>query len=145
MNIRICWVCVMECVCARLDLDLYSHLKDLLGNGVRTHVNSKGKIPSTGGSEEDRTCDTASRRTTRPTHYQPSYSGPQKVGFKPHVSHSQGRHLPTMPPKQINAQQWSLCGYDQDSQIDILCSPLCSLWKKFTHFLHMPQNVRTFT
>ena len=28
----------------RLDLSLYSHLKEFWGNGVRTHVNSKGKI-----------------------------------------------------------------------------------------------------
>ena len=45
-------------------------------NGVRTHVNSKGKIPCTGDSEEDWTHDTASRRTASPTHYQLSYSGP---------------------------------------------------------------------
>ena len=31
----------------RLVLGLYSHPKELLGNGVRTHVNSKGKILST--------------------------------------------------------------------------------------------------
>ena len=31
----------------RLDPSIYSHLKEFLGNGVRTHVNSKGKIPST--------------------------------------------------------------------------------------------------
>ena len=31
----------------RLDLGLYSYLKEYLGNGVRTHVNSKGKIPCT--------------------------------------------------------------------------------------------------
>ena len=47
----------------RLDLGLYSHPKEFWGNGVRTHVNSKGKIPSPGkkfSSEEDRTRDTAS-------------------------------------------------------------------------------------
>ena len=32
----------------RLDLCLYSHPKEFWENGVRTHVNSKGKIPSTG-------------------------------------------------------------------------------------------------
>ena len=32
----------------RLDLGLYSHPKEFWGNGVRIHVNSKGKIPSTG-------------------------------------------------------------------------------------------------
>ena len=31
----------------RLDQGLYSHPKVFWGNGVRTHVNSKGKIPST--------------------------------------------------------------------------------------------------
>ena len=29
----------------RLDLGVYSHLKESLGNGVRPHVNSKGKSP----------------------------------------------------------------------------------------------------
>ena len=33
-----------DCV-HRLDLGLNSHPKEFLGNGVRTHVNSKGKIP----------------------------------------------------------------------------------------------------
>ena len=35
-----------------LDLGLYSHPEEFLGNEVRNHVNSKSKIPSTGGSEE---------------------------------------------------------------------------------------------
>ena len=38
------------------DLGLYSHPKEFGGNGVRTHVNPKGKISSTGGSEG---CQTA--------------------------------------------------------------------------------------
>ena len=46
MNVRIflslCNVCVH-----RLDLGLCSHLKEFLGNGVRTHANSQGKILST--------------------------------------------------------------------------------------------------
>ena len=53
----------------RLDLGLYSHPKEFLGNGVRNHVNSKAKIPSTGGSEEVQTHDAASCRTASPTHY----------------------------------------------------------------------------
>ena len=32
----------------RLDPGLHSHPKEFLRNGVRTHDNSKGKIPSTG-------------------------------------------------------------------------------------------------
>ena len=61
----------------RLDLSLYFHPKEVfLGNAVRTHADSEGKIPSTGGSEEDRTHDTASRRTASPTHNPLSYSSP---------------------------------------------------------------------
>ena len=52
----------------RLDLDLYSHRKEFLENGVKTHVNSKGKIASTRCSEEGRTGNTASGRTASPTH-----------------------------------------------------------------------------
>ena len=59
-----------------LDLGLYSHPKEFWGNEVRTHVNSKGKIPSTGSSEEGRPCDAALHRTASPTHYRLSYSGP---------------------------------------------------------------------
>ena len=57
----------------RLDLSLYSNPKEFLGNGVRTHVNSNGKIPSTGKKfslEKDRTHDIASHRTANPTHCQ---------------------------------------------------------------------------
>ena len=60
----------------RLDLGLYSHLKEFSGNGVRTHVNSKRKIPSTGSSEEGQTRDATSHRTGSPTHYWLSCSGP---------------------------------------------------------------------
>ena len=65
----------------RLDLGFHSNPKEFMGNGVRSHVNSEGKISSTGGSEEVRTCDAAPRRTTSPTHYRLSYSGPQWTGW----------------------------------------------------------------
>ena len=38
----------------RLGLGLYSHPKEFWGNGVRTHVNSKGKNPSTGNDSPQR-------------------------------------------------------------------------------------------
>ena len=57
-RMSMCWnACIL-----RLDLSLYSHPKEFLGNGVRTHINSKGKIPSTGRSE-DWTHDATSHRT----------------------------------------------------------------------------------
>ena len=48
----------------------------VLRNGVRTHVNSKRKIPSTVGSEEGRTRSAGSRRTVSPRHYRLSYPDP---------------------------------------------------------------------
>ena len=56
----------------RIDQTSVYTLIQFRGNGVRTHVNSKRKIPS----EEDRTSTAASRRTTSPTHFKLSYSSP---------------------------------------------------------------------
>ena len=63
----------------RLDLGLYSHPKEFFGNGVRTHVTSKGKIHSTEkiilrGESNPRHCiKQDSERNTLPM----SYSSPQ--------------------------------------------------------------------
>ena len=65
----------------RLDFGLYPHPKEFWGNGVRTHVDYKGKIPSTRGSEKCRTHDTASRRTASTMHYKLSYSSPELSVF----------------------------------------------------------------
>ena len=61
----------------RLDFSLYSHPKEFWGNGVRTYVNSKGKIHSTGSLEKNQTGVAASCKTARPTHYLVSYSSPR--------------------------------------------------------------------
>ena len=63
----------------RLNLVLYSHPKEFWGNGVRTHVNSKGKIPSTGkvvlsGGSYPRRCI---KQDSEPNTLPVSYSGPQ--------------------------------------------------------------------
>ena len=58
----------------------YTSSKRVVGNGVRTHVSSKGKKPSLGVSWEGRTGDVASRKTASPTHYRLSYSGPPITG-----------------------------------------------------------------
>ena len=75
MNVRIFRVRVMECMCAQTRPQFISHPKQFWGNGVRTHVNSMGKIPCTGGSEEVQTLYAVSHTTASPTHYQLSYSG----------------------------------------------------------------------
>ena len=74
----------------RLDLGFYSHPKEFWRNWVRTHVNSKGKVPSTGSSEEDRTHDAKSSRTASLTHYRLSYPPPPPP---PHYSTSDRRGL----------------------------------------------------
>ena len=62
----------------RLDLSLHSHPKEYLGNGVRTHVNSKVKIAllEKFSSEEDQTHNIASSRTASPTCYQRAIPAP---------------------------------------------------------------------
>ena len=53
----------------RLDLGLYSHPKEFWGMESEPMFTPRGKIPSTGSSEEDQTHDAASRRTASPKHY----------------------------------------------------------------------------
>ena len=76
MNVRIFGVRTMECMCAQTRPRVILSSERVLGIGVTTHVDSKGKIPFTGGSEEGRTGAAASRRTGSPTHYRLSYSAP---------------------------------------------------------------------
>ena len=62
----------------RIDLSLYSHLKEFWGNGVSTHVNSKGKISSTGKILLQGGSKPASpSRTVSPTHYQWAIPAPR--------------------------------------------------------------------
>ena len=66
----------------RLDLGLYSHPKEFWGNGVRSHVNSKGKIPSTGrillrGGWSPRRCI---KQDSEPSTLPTIYSAPRKMG-----------------------------------------------------------------
>ena len=79
MNVRIFWVCAMECMNAQTRPPFIPSSKRVLGN--RTHVNSKGQIPSTGGSVKDWTHAAASGRTASPTRYPLSYCGPQICSF----------------------------------------------------------------
>ena len=91
----------------RLDLGLYVQSSErVLGNGVRTHVNSKGKIPSTGGSEADRTRDAASRRTTSQTHYRLNYSGP-----KQQIQHLQCTYVSMVGSDKVKVEAVS-CWHD---------------------------------
>ena len=78
----------------RLDLGLLSSER-VLGKGVRTRANSKGKIPSTGGSDEARTRDAASRRTGSQTFYRLIFSVPPNDSTKLtfHVRIVVGYHL----------------------------------------------------
>ena len=50
----------------KLNLGLYSRPKEFGGHGVRNHADSKGKIPSTGASDEVRTHISYDSGLTRP-------------------------------------------------------------------------------
>ena len=64
----------------RLNLGLYSHPKEFLGNGVRARVNSKGKIPSTGGKKNllrgGQNARSCIKQDSEPKILPRSYSGP---------------------------------------------------------------------
>ena len=77
MNVRIFWICSIESMCAQTRARFIPSSERVLGNGTKTHVNSKEKISSTGVSEEDRTSNTASCRTASPAHYRLSYCSPK--------------------------------------------------------------------
>ena len=66
----------MECMHGQTRPQFILSSERVLGNGVKSHVNSMGKIPSAGGSDEDRTRIAASHRTVSPTQYRRCYSGP---------------------------------------------------------------------
>ena len=93
MKVRIFGVRVKECLCIQTRPWFILSPKRAKENGVRTLVNSKGKIPSTWGSEQDWTRDVASCRTVSPTHYQLSYSATS---------------LPHLPPPCPLQPLWSL-------------------------------------
>ena len=76
MTVRIFWIHAMERMCAQTRPWFILWSERVLGNGVRIHVNSKGKISCTGGSEGGQTHDAASDRTASPTHYQLSCFSP---------------------------------------------------------------------
>ena len=65
LNVRIFWICAVECVCAQTRPWFIVSSERVSGNGVRTCVNSKWKIPSSRGSEEGQTYSNASCRTVR--------------------------------------------------------------------------------
>ena len=100
MNVRIFWVRAMECMCAQTRPQFILSLERVLGNRVRTHVNSKGKIPSARGSEEGRTPDAASHRVSisSSNHYQLSYLGPWKKLLIKHAIWSSHSTLTPNPP-----------------------------------------------
>ena len=66
----------------RLDLGLYSHPKEFWANGVTTHVNSKGKFPSTGKNSPQRRIEPAALyqagQRAQHTNQGASYPGPER-------------------------------------------------------------------
>ena len=96
MHVRIFWMCAMECMCAQTRPWFILWSDRVLGYGVKTHVNSKGNMPYTRGSdesEEGQTCDATSCRTASPTYYRLSYSSPLFSTSNLGVSPSQGSQL----------------------------------------------------
>ena len=88
MNARIFWVCAMECMCAQTRPRSVLSSKRVLG-GMESEPmltpREKVPLPEKVSPEEDRTHDTASRRTASPTHYQWAIAAPYR-GLNLHSS-----------------------------------------------------------
>ena len=97
-------VCAMECTCVQTRPQFILSFERVLGNGVRTHADSEGKIPCTGGSEEGRTHNAASCRTASPTHYWLAVVWLDWHGLEwSCISCSVGGCFTTWPPKWLQA------------------------------------------
>ena len=101
MNVRIFWVCAMECMCAQTrPLFILSSERGGFffffwgGGGGAWSENpyylheKKSPLPEKFSSEEDRTHHAASSWTVSPTHHQLSYSGPPLSSFHHPSIHS---------------------------------------------------------
>ena len=106
MNVRIFWVCAMKCMCAQTrPRFILSFERVFWGNGVWTHVYSKGKIPSTGKFPQRRlepaTLWTVSLNTTnelfRSPHNKWSLSRSQKLFDGSWLCTMQLSYLHTVP------------------------------------------------
>ena len=117
----------MECMCAWTRPRFILSSEEFWGNGVQTHVNSKGKSPLPerkillrGGSNPG--C--CIKQTASPIHYPLSYSAPPPppppaAGFEPRASRSPGRRLTTGPPRRVTAR-W---GYDVILSVEAVTLP----------------------
>ena len=83
MNVRIFWVPAMECMYAQTRPQFKLSSERVLGNGVRNHVNPKGKDPL-----YQKALRRVKRWITSPTHYRLSYSSP--------VRHTNAREFSTV-------------------------------------------------
>ena len=100
----------------------------VLGNGVRTHVNSKRKVPSTGGWEKVGTRDTASRRAVSPTHWWLSYCRPPIMTWV--------TELLQTPNNDLN--HWAIADPQQWPESLSYCRPPTMTW--ITKLLQTPNN-----
>ena len=66
-----------ECMCVQTGSWFILSSDRVTGNGVKSHVNSKGEIRSARGSEEGQTCDAALYRTASTAHYWLCFFGPK--------------------------------------------------------------------
>ena len=79
MTVRIFWVRAMECMCAKTRPRFILSSERVWGDGVRIHVSSKAKIPSTGKTSPQRRIEPTTRHhaaTTNPTYYQRANPAP---------------------------------------------------------------------
>ena len=88
MNVRIFWISAMECMCAQARPWFILSLERVWGNRFRNHVNSKGKMPSTRGSEKVQTCNQGNKTSSGQLHqtllYHPDHGSIHHCCYRHH-------------------------------------------------------------
>ena len=126
MNVRIFWVHAMKCMCAQTrPRFILSSERVFLGNGVWTHVNSKGKIPSTRKFPQRRiepaTLWTASPNTTNELS-RPNIAAVSvlwRVAFTSYYVHT-GTHTINYTPMRTRTYIWQTLSDFTSSQNDFI-------------------------
>ena len=125
----------------RLDLGLYSCPKESWGNGVRTHVNSRGKIPSTGKNSPQRRIEPMA--LYQAGEHKREIPSTRKIlpkgGSNPRRCIKHGSEPNTLPISYFGpTNRWRRARW---WQVPNLPCPCCILQSVHSDFVHLTHNI----
>ena len=124
----------------RLDLSLYSHPKEFWGNGVWTHVNSKGKIPSTGKCPQRR-IEPATLWTASPSTTNWAIAAPAKTVVVCWLLNVPAT-CKCISGTDLLRQFYVLPHWDRNCTSNSPSHPVTAYWHRANQSKHWPYNIR---